>query len=128
MLISSGCNVGPGHDDEDASNTTQESLSSTPRGRRASRLENPVGLTPNFRSAAAMAGWDEEALLLIAGQDSPARFPLKQGMGRGTPEGPSRASCSSACEGCTRCPQCRERKRVTRTPGQAATPLSAGRR
>jgi len=98
--------VGAGHDVGGSSTRTQQGLPNTPRLRRAG---NQADLTPNFRSAAAMAGWDDEALLIAA-------------IGRGTPEGPS---CTNSCEGC---PQCRERKRGTRTPGQAATPLSAGRR
>lgn len=88
------------------SSRIQQALPDSPRGRRTG---NQAVLTPNFRSAAAMAGWDDEALLSAA-------------IGRGTPEGPS---CTNSCEGC---PQCRERKRGTRTPGLAATPLSAGRR
>lgn len=92
------------------------------------RVEKPADLTPNFRSAAAMAGWDDETLLMLAvGQESPAAARrLNQAPGIGSPEGSSRAaSCSDTCAGCL---QCRERKRGTRTPGQAATPLSAARR
>lgn len=94
------------HDDGVTSTRTQQGLPNTPTVRRTG---NQADLTPNFRSAAAMAGWDDEALLMAAS-------------GRGTPEA---HLCTNSCEGC---PQCRERKRVTRTPGQAATPLSAGRR
>lgn len=123
------CNVGSGHDASSGADTLQQSFLNTPTGRRGSRVENMADLTPNFRSAAAMAGWDDEALVLGAGgQGSPAGVFVKQGMGRGTLEDSSRASCSSACENCTQYPQCRERKRGTRTPGQAATPLSARRR
>lgn len=94
------------HDDGVTLTRTQQGLPNTPTVRRTG---NQADLTPNFRSAAAMAGWDDEALLMAAS-------------GRGTPEA---HLCANSCEGC---PQCRERKRVTRTPGQAATPLSAGRR
>ncbi|KAH8931076.1 hypothetical protein BDL97_19G003100 [Sphagnum fallax] len=89
-----------------------DALPKTPRLRRAtSRAENEVALSPGFRSVAAMAGWDDEALLLAAiGQESPLRL-IKGVRVQGTPE-PSR----------------HERKRGVRTPGQAVTPLSAARR
>jgi len=89
-----------------------DALPKTPRLRRAtSRAENEVALSPGFRSVAAMAGWDDEALLLAAiGQESPLRL-IKGVRVQGTPE-PSR----------------HERKRCVRTPGQAVTPLSAARR
>ncbi|CAM6018651.1 unnamed protein product [Sphagnum balticum] len=89
-----------------------DALPKTPRLRRATlRAENEVALSPGFRSVAAMAGWDDEALLLAAiGQESPLRL-IKGVRVQGTPE-PSR----------------HERKRGVRTPGQAVTPLSAARR
>lgn len=106
--------------------SSRESLPNTPEVNRTIRgIEHPVDLTPNFRFAAAMAGWDDEALLLAAmGVDTPVEV-LKRATGKGTPEDPSTASCSDRCGGCN---LCRERKRVIRTPGQAATPLSAARR
>ena len=131
----SGCNVGReqmtkqmGGTSAGGSNVSQQPLPHTPRPRRPVRVENPADLTPNFRSAAAMAGWDDETLLMLAvGQESPAAsFRLNQAPGIGSPEGPSRAaSCPDACAGCL---QCRDRKRGARTPGHAATPLSAARR
>lgn len=113
-------------DEAGGSNTVQQVfLPHTPRGRRPVRIENPADLTPNFRSAAAMAGWDDETLLMLA-VDSPALNRLNPAVEGSTPEGPSRASnCSATCRGCL---ECRDRKRGIRTPGQAATPLSAARR
>ncbi|CAM6066104.1 unnamed protein product [Sphagnum tenellum] len=71
------------------------------------KKKNEVALSPGFRSVAAMAGWDDEALLLAAiGQESPLRL-IKGVRVQGTPE-PSR----------------HERKRGVRTPGQAVTPLN----
>lgn len=115
-----------GQSNESAATSSRESLPNTPKVNRTTRgVEPPVDLTPNFRFAAAMAGWDDESLLLAAiGLDSPVEV-LKRATGKNTPEDPSTASCSGRCGGCN---LCRERKRLIRTPGQAATPSSAARR
>ncbi|KAJ7543036.1 hypothetical protein O6H91_09G022800 [Diphasiastrum complanatum] len=86
--------------------------------------EAKVDLSPGFRNAAAMAGWDDDALLLAALEDNSA-FETQVGAVN-TPEGRGRpVGCRDRCG---RCAFCREKKREVRTPGQAITPLSANRR
>eukprot|EP00249_Psilotum_nudum_P036677 c8343_g2_i1 orf=120-1232(+) len=91
-----------------------------------------VFLSPRFKCAAALAGWDDEALMLATQEEQERAVSLGIGYcNLGTQEETRLVSAPTEASPETRSTECRvihERKREERTPKQAVTPVSAGRR
>lgn len=96
---------------------------------------NGPNLSPGFESAAALAGWDFNSLLLAASlrendednqsthSERGVELPVQR-----TPDPGRRDNIRSLSCNCGVCRSCTDRKRVERTPGHASTPVSANRR
>ncbi|MCO5584168.1 hypothetical protein L7F22_038091 [Adiantum nelumboides] len=91
------------------------------------RQGQDVLLSPGFRSAAAMAGWDDEALLLAAEEVDPSYNGVRQEDKRAMPEVRSPAFYAKSPQ-MDIIRETKDKKREERTPQLAVTPVSAGRR
>ena len=105
-------------------------------------LSRDTTLSPGFRSAAAMAGWDDESLLMAALQEEDNCLPVgliveeeeeerkkeKEQKKENTDMQEMSPIFVKKVSQIDSIRNARDRKRDQRTPQQAATPLSAGRR